>query len=63
MTEYVHIELMIEKETLRALKDITVAKCLVGKDDIQTEAFKKIIDGIKDKKNIVELILKSEVKE
>ncbi len=58
MAKYVEIHLMVEEQTLRDLKLMCNVKRMVGRDDMCSEAWVKVIEAMHDQKNAADIILK-----
>lgn len=58
MTKYVEITLMVEEKTLRDIKQMCNLKRMVGRNDLCSEAWVKVIESMDDKKNAADICLK-----
>ena len=58
MAKYVHIHLMVEEKTLRDIKQMCNIKRMVGRNDLCSEAWVKVITAMQDQKNAADICLK-----
>ena len=58
MSKYVHIHLMVEEQTLRDIKQMCNIKRMVGRNDLCSEAWVKVITAMQDQKNAADICLK-----
>jgi hypothetical protein len=58
MSKYVEIHLMVEEKTLRDIKQMCNIKRMVGRKDLCSEAWVKVITAMQDQKNAADICLK-----
>ena len=58
MSKYVEITLMLEEKTLRDIKLMCNIKRMVGREDMCSEAWLKVIQAVQDQKNAADICLK-----
>ena len=58
MAKYVEIHLMVEERTLRDIKQMCNIKRMVGRNDLCSEAWVKVITAMQDQKNAADICLK-----
>ncbi|MAD66013.1 MAG: hypothetical protein CMK24_00845 [Porticoccaceae bacterium] len=58
MSKYVEITLMLEEKTLRDIKLMCNIKRMVGREDMCSESWLKVIQAMQDQKNAADICLK-----